>query len=48
METTVTKGTIRQHIYLAEAADHLDLNVSGRENISDGLGLLGLSGGGWL
>lgn len=36
------------HIYLAEAADSLDLRVSGKENTSDALGLLGLLGGGWL
>jgi hypothetical protein len=35
-------------IYLAEAADILDLSVSGKENNSDVLGLPGVSGGDWL
>jgi hypothetical protein len=35
-------------LYLAEAADNLDFSVSEKENISDVLDLLGVSGGLWL
>ena len=37
-----------QKIYLAEAADYFNLTNSEKENISEGLGLLGLSGGNCL
>jgi len=39
---------MHKHVYLAEAAESLDLKDSGKENISEVFSLLAFSGDGWL